>query len=439
MTRLDQVLVEIQEGSRQSSAISKLPIEGRDDVWRQVAEELGADPNLQANRALIIPRIEQALYPVAWQSGIEIISATYGTMDVSRHMRQFFHELSTGHRNSVQTFIPSNGFFGHDPLPNSRKVFVLLWRMKLTPIVGDRSEQPGVSGLQKVRVLEGLPVTITPNNLVRSTTPPAKSPKNPLILDASYFNIDVTPIVTRIVARTQPGLPIIIQANTSTFGTADPAPNNQKQLSITYAYPSLDGSNFENHVCVVVEGETIVVPPQLTIHVAYWAGLDVTNEVRVRVTPEQTLEINTDLLIHISDPWYNVSKTLSIMYQYSEGPLQLLVTHDGAGVSSISPDGPPRRMFFNPTPQQRHDEKGEGVGIYILAVVWGVMYGQSRPISPLHFRWITEKGRFPCSNDWFGFDSYPGWRKTCHVFYRFGSVGRIQCRSAREGEEWRLS
>ena len=74
----------------------------------------------------------------------------------------------------------------------------------------------------------------------------------------------------------------------------------------------------------------------------------------------------------------------------------------------------------------------------ILAVVWGGMHSHPDPLDASQFRWIAERGRFPCINDWFRFDGRPNWPKTCHVFYEFGTTGMIGCIATREGQECRL-
>lgn len=102
MTKLNQVLSEIQEGRRQDSAIRRLSREVHwnapsppDGVWNQVARELSTDASLDAyaNRALIILRIQGVLNIEPTAQQIDVISATYGTTDVTRHLRQFFSQL----------------------------------------------------------------------------------------------------------------------------------------------------------------------------------------------------------------------------------------------------------------------------------------------------------------------------------------------------------
>lgn len=192
------------------------------------------------------------------------------------------------------------------------------------------------------------------------------------------------------------------------------------------------------HCMTAREGDTIVIPAdhdsqipaegKLTIHAAYWADQDVTELFRSQVLHDQTLQVNTTPYLQLPDPWYGVRKTISIMYQYTNGPLQLLVCDDSRGTISISQTSPLRRNFFNPA--ERHDGK-----LNVLAVVWGSMYGRTEPLDASQFRWIAEIKRFPCSTEWFRFNGQPYWPKTCHVFYEFGTTGRIGCVAAREGEE----
>ncbi|KZP27568.1 hypothetical protein FIBSPDRAFT_1040109 [Athelia psychrophila] len=442
LARLDQVLAEIQEGKRQSSVIPQLSrgidhlIGPSDGVWRQVARELGTDASLDAyaNRALIVPRVQEALYEEPIAKRIDVVSATYGTTDVTNHVRQFFHQLSL-RGSSGHTFLPDNVFFGFDPIPDSKKAFILLWRIPIPNASGSNPlERPAFSAVQKTRVLEGDPVVLTlDGGLSRATA--VSSSESVLILDASYFMLDVTALVKRALARARPGFPVAIAATNAMFGT-DPAPNHVKQLSITYAYPHssfIPGLTEHCITRVVTEGEAIVIPPRLTIHVAYWADLDITTAMRTRIAADQSLHISVDshLIPGVADPWWNVSKTISIMYQYGQGPLQLLVTHDGAGMQSITPTGPPRTSQFNPQSGQQQDQGG----FQVLAVVWGV---SARRLTQLQYQWISERRWFSCSNDWFGFDGYGGWHKTCQVFCRTGEDGKIMCRAAREGQQWIL-
>lgn len=172
--------------------------------------------------------------------------------------------------------------------------------------------------------------------------------ESPLDLHASYYTLDVTTLVRNALARAPPGLPVEIHATNDTFGT-DPSPRNVKQLSIAYAYRRsgffhIPTAHFAT--CVVAQGESIITPPPITIHAVYWAGQDITTALRARIAGYQSLHLDITS-IQDADPWYNVSKSISIMYQYGQGPLQLFVTHDGVGVQSITPTGPPRVSSFN--------------------------------------------------------------------------------------------
>ena len=95
------------------------------DIRQRTAQELGKGALSQhavlENHISVIPIINQAFSEVAWQ--IEIVSATYVTLDVTNCIRQFV----SAHHSNPQAFIPSNTFFGGvDPIPNSVKAFVLV-------------------------------------------------------------------------------------------------------------------------------------------------------------------------------------------------------------------------------------------------------------------------------------------------------------------------
>jgi hypothetical protein len=370
----------------------------------------------------------QAFNEVAWRT--EVVSATYGTLDVTSHIRQFICE---DRLNTLHAFMPGNAFFGgFDPLPNSVKAFVLVCHFTLPS--GEGVEQTN-SFFQTKRVLEGQPTTLYYDIAMPRFNPSAVSSQKLTILDASYYTLDVTRIVAGILA-TQKEWPLVVRATNAQFGI-DPAPNVEKQLSITYAY-HLPGGVLDHHVQVVEEDDIIAIPLQpsttnveLIIHAAYWADLDVTHVLRSRISHNQTLQINTSA-IYPFDPWPNVLKPLSVMYQYTNGDLQLLICDEGSGVKFISPTRPLRRNFFNPAVQQ--DDK-----MNILAVIWGSMHSHPEPLDASQFRWITGNARFPCTNQWFKFDGLPNWPKTCHVFYRYGTTGVIRCIAMREGQECRLS
>jgi len=359
----------------------------------------------------IIATIRSPFVDTTWQ--IDAVSATYGTLDVTNRIEQFLRK----DYGILQAFVPNNAFFGgFDPIPNYVKAFILVCRITPPGVLGTGSERSGWF-FQTRRFLEGQVIALTYDTTLPRFNPPAMSSQNILILDASYYTLDVTTIVARIAAA-QREQPLLIRATNAQFGI-DPAPLQAKQLSITYAYCSADGS-FDYHVQVVREGGIIAIPlqphtvePMLTIHAAYWADLDVTQSLQSRVSHNQFLHIDT-FAIHPFDPWYNVSKTLSIMYQYTGGPLQLVVCHDGSDMVLISPTDPPQKNFFNPAGRDKDK-------LNILAVIWGAMYGHLEPMDASQFLWITEKRRFPCTNEWFKFDGRPNWPKTCHVFYSAGS------------------
>jgi len=421
ITRLDQVLTDIQEGRRDVPSIAQLKSE-----LESQGNHLGLQSAVNDNSAYIASRISQAVNKVPWK--LEIVSATYGTLDVTDHVREFLREDS-----SLHAFVPSNAFFGgFDPIPNYIKAFILVYR--ITPTSDDGTEK-SESFFQTKRLLEGQPVILDSELTLPRFNPPAASSQDVVILDASFYTLDVTPTVAKIAAA-QKGWPLIIHATNAQFGV-DPAPNTGKQLSITYACRSLDGS-LDHHVQVVGEGDTITIPLQpsmiqveLTIHSAYWADMDVTEVLRSRISRDQTLQFNA-FTTHPFDPWYNVLKTISIMYQYTNGPLQLAVYDDNSGVVFISPTQPLQRNFLNPAGRQEDR-------MNILAVVWGGIYSHPEPLDASQFRWIAERRRFHCTNGWFKFDGRPNWPKTCHVFYEFGTTGMIRCAAAREGQECCLS
>ena len=168
------------------------------------------------NHASIAPRINLAVNEAA----LEIIFATYKTLDVTNYVRRFLHDGQT----IPQAFVLSNVFFGGvDPIHNSVKAFIQVCRITLP---SDDYTGQSESFFQTKRLSEGQAVILNYDITLPRFNPPATSSKNIIILDASFYTSDVTTIVSRIAA-TQKEWPLVIRASNSRFGT-DPAPNTVK-------------------------------------------------------------------------------------------------------------------------------------------------------------------------------------------------------------------
>ncbi|KAI9815929.1 MAG: hypothetical protein M1827_001921 [Pycnora praestabilis] len=474
---LQQLMIEVQAGKKEGSVISTTNItlaeDGDDNIWHDIVKELGdagiPEDVIEENREFITTWIKKAFDDGNWCeqsiaskpstpmmtpmtspppsdallarssiSGLayrgpglldvhdqdfdtfEVVSATYGVSDVTEKIRQF----CTTHLNPntrSRSFIVGNVFFGKDPLCGFVKAFVLVWRMRSTSCEGRHSEH---SVTKTLRTRESHPVLIDYKAVLPPFFPPSTSKNRIIILDASYFTMDVTATVAAIVDN----IKLTRIAATNDMFDADPAPGQVKQLSVTYGYCMPEG-RLSCQVRIVREGQLLTIPPLLIIQAANWGGVDITDTLRAQITPDQTLQLDTKL-VQLPDPWYGVLKTLSIMYQYGDGRLQLLVSHDGSGIVSIDPEGPMRTQYFNPA-GPRHE------GMDVLAVIWGVMYEHPKPVSASQFDAIATKGEISCTNEWFGFDGLPNWQKTCQVFFQHGSSGKIYCSAGREGTKFR--
>ena len=178
---------------------------------------------------------------------------------------------------------------------------------------------------------------------------------------------------------------------------------------------------------------TTTQAPKLTVHIAMWGERDVTSTLTSKITPDQTLEIDTTHDIDTGDPWYLVHKVTCILYSYTGQPLNLMVTHDGAGVFSIYSGRVEPVSFFAPSVDCTSKSGSAGTGFEILAVIWGGMLGRHGPVDDGTMRKIYTGLRVECTNDFFGFDGYPYEHKTCQVFYRMkDDLGTVRCKVGRE-------
>lgn len=196
-----------------------------------------------------------------------------------------------------------------------------------------------------------------------------------------------------------------------------------------------------------------------------WGERDVRRTLTSRINEnDQTLEVDMMHDIDTADPWYLVHKVLCIVYSYAGQPLNLMVTHDGAGVHTIGPERVEPVSFWNPLTVDRaiksglvgagpeaeaeaekgekgeeEEEDDEEEDLTILAVIWGGMLSQHGPVVGEVMSQIQAEGKVVCTNEFFGFDGYPGEHKTCQVFYRVRgddtAEGVVRCKVAREGGE----
>ncbi|KIK60333.1 hypothetical protein GYMLUDRAFT_73802 [Collybiopsis luxurians FD-317 M1] len=162
----------------------------------------------------------------------------------------------------------------------------------------------------------------------------------------------------------------------------------------------------------------VTATPHLKVHAAFWSTLDLTESVRGLIR-NQTLNLNYNDWQSYGwpDPAVGINKTLSILYQYGDFPLQISVTNANTGAFSIRPDDPPRDQYIL---NYRHGHRN------IISVIWGTMAGgKTLPESVTKF--IAENGSFPATNTFFTFDGEPNVVKTAQVFYQHKDDGPIKC------------
>lgn len=122
---------------------------------------------------------------------------------------------------------------------------------------------------------------------------------------------------------------------------------------------------------------------------------------------------------------------MSILYQWSDRPLELLMTPDKSGISELDPTTAvdnSRTLFFNPN--------GRNAGqLNIIAVLWGRMEGQTvlGPVDGKVFQYLKDFAMLPTPTQaFFGFEGWKGKTPCAQVFYQYGVSGTIQCSSAWE-------
>ncbi|CAI7624906.1 unnamed protein product [Penicillium discolor] len=354
----------------------------------------------------------------AHKEEIEVISAVYGPTVVTDIMRHIIN-AHLGLKLARVRFSATNETFGGDPWPNYIKAFSMVWRKVIRLDYGNLYSAP-----QKLFAEEGELLTID----ISAPLPPHESSETNTrgsiyILNASWHNFDVTEHVASITANDpRPD----IMASTHEFFAIDPRYGHKKVMSVTWAYSDTAAALSHCEVRTVTEDSSTQIPPFLDIICANWGGLDITNLVRAKITPQQTLHFDTKNVWAFAspDPLPGWQKTISILYQYgSSEPMQMLVTGEDSGYAMIDPGDRMRRNFlFSKSIEATSDIK-------VVAAVWGL-----QPVPEKVFgRAVTERKKVPCSNDFFGRDGWGGRVKTLQVFLQNGHTGECVCVSEKEG------
>ncbi|KAI9686375.1 MAG: hypothetical protein M1822_003720 [Bathelium mastoideum] len=441
---LVRIQADVQSGKREGSTISQAirdgqNLEGSDvieDVFKELEVEGISKQELRDNQSVITQWIRRGLRDGAWQElppetypsypkipvkpddgsqitlthqcKIEVLSASYGPMDVTDRMRHF---LMTNVSASTKTrvFNVTNDFFGGDPRPGI-KAFVLVWRKRLS--LGGVSRY-GYSEPQTLIVPEYKQAIFDYNRDAPPVDPESYSTSNLNILNATYHTQDVTSTVARLIQDP-------IKVSNAVFG--DPHPGWKKVLVVTYSY-GVPENILDCHTKICVEGSSLSIPPPLKIAAANFATTDITDILRAQVTLDQQLFVNLNKTLYYPDPAFGVSKTVAVMFQYGDEPLQLVVQWESEDVLKIEPLGRQQRNFINPMPPRADD------AFHIIGGVWGV-----RPLDLKHFGLMQQREEFPCTNEWFGFDGRPDVKKTCLLFIWDPRNAVVKCLSAWEGE-----
>ena len=345
---------------------------------------------------------------------IEVLSATYGPMDVTNKMRQFLmsNVLPT---TKTRVFVPSNEFFGRDPYVAEFKLFVLVWRKRLS---WDRDSRQKYTQPRTLIVRENQQAIFD----YEWDAPPMDldlySASNLNIISATFSTEDVTCLIGRLIRDP-------IRVSDAVLG--DPQVGVRKTLTVTYSY-GIPDNIADCYVKTCLEHTDLYIPPPLKIAAANFATTDITDTLRAQVTPDQRLVVDLRHQLCYPDPFVNQSKTVAIIFQYGDEPLQLIVRWEINDFLRIESSGPQQRNFLNPIPPREDD------AIHILGAVWGV-----KPIYLRHFGLMQQRKEFPCTNEWFGFDGRPNVKKTCQVFVQDARNGKIRCIAAREGETLKIA
>ncbi|KAJ5947277.1 hypothetical protein N7466_000292 [Penicillium verhagenii] len=354
----------------------------------------------------------------AHKEEIEVISAVYGPKIVTDNIRHIINAHS-GLKQTRVVFSASNETFGGDPWPNCIKAFSMVWRKVIRLDYGNLYSAP-----QKLFAEEGELLTIDLSiPLPYHESSETNKRGSIYILNASWHNVDVTEHVASITENDpRPD----IMASTHEFFRMDPCYGHKKVMSVTWTYSDTAAALSHCEVKTVTENSSIQIPPFLDIICASWGGLDITNLVRAKITPQQTLQFDTKNIWALAspDPLPGWQKTISILYQYgSLEPMQMLVTGEDSSYAMIEPGDRMRRNFFFSNPIEVTSD------IRVVAAVWGL-----QPVPEKVFRRaVTERKKVPCSNEFFGRDGWGGRLKTLQVFLQNGHTGECACVSEKEG------
>jgi hypothetical protein len=152
----------------------------------------------------------------------------------------------------------------------------------------------------------------------------------------------------------------------------------------------------------------------------------------LKLVRDDKLELNTNKLwfLGFTDPWLGEQKVLSILYQYTgtQG-LSLLILGEEMGVFYINDSGANKLQFtttatYIPRPTQSL--------IWIAAVVYGREEIREPAIYEKLYKMAQTGIPDKATNEFFGRDTWPSFRKTWVVWYRMDEDGAMKSISGRE-------
>ncbi|KAL2117947.1 hypothetical protein VTJ04DRAFT_7607 [Mycothermus thermophilus] len=357
-----------------------------------------------------------------YHHSLDIVSATWGTVDVTDKVRNLYAQSVREH---TFVFQANDATFGTDPKiasPN-KKALVLVYRVML--LTGSFSK------FLAFAIRENSGGGLPHGSSAISPKPPAADINRVAIVKAFWYDKDVTEVVQALADKAEPGSTIKIgQAILEANGVSNPAGDTLKSISITWGYYSPVHRQIEQFfVSTGTDWDPAVIrqwppPPRLIIWGASYGGIDFTNTLNDLIDQKtQTLDIDLE---HLEDNWPNNHKSIVILYQFEGYPLHVkLATTAGETrvvLSHSYPYLPDRMKYFN----TRERRPGH---LNVLAVVWGGWF-----VNQHIFDRIEQEGGFSPTVSFFGFNRWTNVVKTATVFYQYGLTGDIRCATARESD-----
>lgn len=167
----------------------------------------------------------------------------------------------------------------------------------------------------------------------------------------------------------------------------------------------------------------------ITILSAFFADKDVTAAASTTFVQNGNLVVNTYTLasaLGISDPWWGVVKTISILYSDSTNATYILSQPELSGVYTINASAIPASATTPAFPASK------GSGVSIIAIVWGKQQIRTPSVfERLYYQQVTNWG-FRVDTVLFGIDGFWGHEKVGIIWYK-DTTGRLRSLVAREG------